>query len=721
MCESIETGTIETGLRSGKELAEAEERRLERHLSRWKTTPKTVRNWKAPINNKPLTLPTDTMTDGLPPEPTSGPVSKPAKTPRARSSIPVGRPPHPRKTEVDPNEDPSTYADMTIFELRPFKVVDGNDTAKLMQNFAYMLDQPVHKETAARADAILAKAKETKIPPSPEANEQIKAWRMLGSATMKSSTQAKQAAKNWEETDRHVTEKALDPSFKATPEELLTLMEGINAKLLPGIMVKEGDHEVPAKPGMRVGEQAAAGMDTGGQDLNPTRMYIPGSEVENAMKEMCGWLSAELAKEDTNPIELAARAYQEVVTIHPFHDANGRSARFVMDFVLQRKGLLPAALGEDVNLCCFPRIDPDHQPSPTGALNVVMKGVERSYAQVSGKKKPAGPLPALPEDPKTLLVELTKNKELFASYEVPVDILISQFNTLDTLLNGVKDAEWPAKQTEIKGKLSELKKSIGSLPVLRKELGKLSEFASERVETFDDAAAGEEFRGKAPKSAKEWTEADTAVLAGLLKVHEAKVTSVQEAIADCLDVKPVAKLEDVGVPFDGNFDRWSQQVDEQLTKRLGDVISTLNQQISTGLPKYAQTALTAVAKTFETDLAHRKELLRSGLRPLYEQLASAAGVSLGGPSEEETKLARLAAIRKLKSYVTTQSASWGADATELLDLCEELEAKVDGGDTSGAQSAATALKERADRLSTMRASNFKRNGALSLFEMFELS
>lgn len=81
MGESNET---ETRLRSSKEQAEAEERRLERHLSRWKTTPQTVRDWKAPINNKPLTLPTGVgsplppppMRTGGPPPPT-GDVSPP--------------------------------------------------------------------------------------------------------------------------------------------------------------------------------------------------------------------------------------------------------------------------------------------------------------------------------------------------------------------------------------------------------------------------------------------------------------------------------------------------------------------------------------------------------------------------------------------------------------------------------------------------------------------
>lgn len=705
-----------------------EEERLERALAKGGAKVPQTSKWVAQhFSKKKLELPPDTNSG--PPVQTTAPITspkpkqRPPRAPRTRGAVPNGPPPHPRTTVVDPSEDPSTYADMSIFELRPFKVVDGNDTTSLMQNFAYMLDQPIHPETAERAESILAKAQDTKLKPSPEANEQLKGWRMLGSATMKSSTQAKQAAKNWEETDQYVSERALDPSFKAAPEELMALMDDINAKLLPGIMVKEGDHEVPAKPGMRLGEQAAAGMDTGGDDLNPTRMYIPGSEVEKAMKDMCAWLSSELAKDDVNPIELAARAYQEVVTIHPFHDANGRSARFVMDFVLQKKGMLPAALGEDVNLCCFPRIDPDHQPSPTGALNVVMRGIERSYDQVANKKKPAGPLPSLSEDVKTLLAEMVTNKALLATYDVPVDTVISQFNAADSFINEVKAGEWPGKEAEAKARLKTLTKTIGNLPVLRKELGKLTESVSARVDKFDEDAAAADFRGKAPTTAKEWSEADPGPLAILLKTDNRKVVSIQNALLACLAVKPVAKLEDVGVPFDKDFDRWSQQVDQQITKPLGDAIGLLNPVIATGLPKYAADALGDIAKTFEADLKNRKELVGKEIKDLYQKLALKAGVDLSGPSVEEQKLEKLGAIRIVTDYLETQNSgprAWGTDATELLGLCEILKAAVESDQADKAQAPAEDLKGRIDKLGPMRLSNLKRSGGLALLKLFEL-
>jgi hypothetical protein len=73
MSETIDTRKIDTGLRSGKEQAEAEERRMERILSRFNTTLKMVRDWKGPINNKPLTLEVESQSPPTPKETGSPP------------------------------------------------------------------------------------------------------------------------------------------------------------------------------------------------------------------------------------------------------------------------------------------------------------------------------------------------------------------------------------------------------------------------------------------------------------------------------------------------------------------------------------------------------------------------------------------------------------------------------------------------------------------------
>jgi len=654
----------EYGLRdiSGEDAAKAEEARLARTLARIGGKPATAVPWAARFDKK-LTIAAPS-----PPSTSIASTSYPAaRLPRARGN--PRQPPRTRATPVDPNENPSTFADLSIYELRPFKVIDGGNTTELMGNFAYMLDQPVHPETAARADDALARVRATKIPPSSDANGQLKAWRMLGSATMKSSTQAVQATKNWEDTDAFVTKQALDSSFNASPDDLMKLMNEINSRLLPGIMVKEGEHEVPAKPGMRLGEQAAAGMDTGGEDINPTRMYIPGNEVEGAMKDLCTWLSAELARDDTNPVELAARAYQEVVTIHPFHDANGRSARFVMDFVLQRKGLLPAALGEDVNLCCFPRIDPDKQPSPTGALNVVLKGVERAYAQIRDKKQPAGPLPDLPGDPPALLAALATHQDLLATYDVPVPVVASGYTELDTYLAEVKDGEWAIKKALAEQQLSQLNKVIRGLPVLRNELGKLTEALGSRVGDFNNAAAAADFASRAPKSIKDWIAVGPDAAADLLGFSPANATTLLAALEACNATPPVPELSAAVPDFNKDFGVWSQRLMENLTKQLALDVSAAQRQIRLIPARYAKEALTDQLGVFQREIVRREALFDSEAKALHDNLMRQKGFNTDSPAPEDLKQAIgeavdgfAAAISALKTAARSPLAGEVADS-----------------------------------------------------------
>jgi len=59
------------------------------------------------------------------------------------------------------------------------------------------------------------------------------------------------------------------------------------------------------------------------------------------LRDFINWYHhAEAIKMD--PIEMAAAAYQQLVRIHPYKDANGRTTRLVMDWILQKYGLPPA-------------------------------------------------------------------------------------------------------------------------------------------------------------------------------------------------------------------------------------------------------------------------------------------------------------------------------------------------------------------------------------------
>jgi Fic family protein len=89
------------------------------------------------------------------------------------------------------------------------------------------------------------------------------------------------------------------------------------------------------------------------------------------------WYQANEAK--MPPVELAAGAYQRLVSIHPFMDANGRTCRMVMDWVLRKHGLPPAAFmrGEE-NVAVFYSDRAGSGVTPAQAVQAVTTAIERS-------------------------------------------------------------------------------------------------------------------------------------------------------------------------------------------------------------------------------------------------------------------------------------------------------------------------------------------------------
>ncbi|MGE0712814.1 MAG: RHS repeat-associated core domain-containing protein [Planctomycetota bacterium] len=119
---------------------------------------------------------------------------------------------------------------------------------------------------------------------------------------------------------------------------------------------------------------------------SPLKTYVPAKDVSQAMDDFIKWYDA-AEKAGMPPVELAARSYQRLVSIHPFPDANGRTTRMVMDYVLQKNGLPPATL-DNVNVAVFGSegaygIKSPASASPEQAIDAVTKGVERSLEHLN--------------------------------------------------------------------------------------------------------------------------------------------------------------------------------------------------------------------------------------------------------------------------------------------------------------------------------------------------
>lgn len=171
--------------------------------------------------------------------------------------------------------------------------------------------------------------------------------------------EATKSRKNWEATDTLVAQWA-ESREPLTLDKILK----INEMLCEGLENNGGKAGVLRKPGQEVW--------AGG------RTYLAGSHVQGEMETFVQWLEKGLEACDNgknNPILLAAQACQRLVSIHPFSDGNGRTTRMVMDYILQRYGLPPAAL-KDANVAVFG--ESDFNIDCDKAVLIVKAGIEEA-------------------------------------------------------------------------------------------------------------------------------------------------------------------------------------------------------------------------------------------------------------------------------------------------------------------------------------------------------
>ncbi|MCF8825967.1 uridine 5'-monophosphate transferase XopAC [Xanthomonas campestris] len=165
---------------------------------------------------------------------------------------------------------------------------------------------------------------------SPQARARVDQMREGASTTL--SSQDHKASAAW----KTATEKVSSWAEEGAPITLDRIFK-LNQLLLP-----EGDDENDPIGGQlrKVGVQAAP------SNTWTECRYPPPETLKDEMAKFSGWLEHSEqqahARDALGHIEFAAQLHQRLVSLHPFDDANGRTARLAMDWALQRHGLPPA-------------------------------------------------------------------------------------------------------------------------------------------------------------------------------------------------------------------------------------------------------------------------------------------------------------------------------------------------------------------------------------------
>jgi Fic family protein len=103
----------------------------------------------------------------------------------------------------------------------------------------------------------------------------------------------------------------------------------------------------------------------------------PAWDVSARMSDWADWLAAQEA-EGAEAVELAAVAHHRLVSIHPFLDGNGRTARLIMNLVLLRAGYPPAIIARANRAQYYRSLARADRGDERSLANLVGRAVERS-------------------------------------------------------------------------------------------------------------------------------------------------------------------------------------------------------------------------------------------------------------------------------------------------------------------------------------------------------
>lgn len=119
-----------------------------------------------------------------------------------------------------------------------------------------------------------------------------------------------------------------------------------------------------------------------------SRVTLPNAmKVSDLMKELINWLHGE----NNDVIKLAAEAHFKFVSIHPFVDGNGRTARLLMNLILMQSGFPPAIIRKEDRKVYIEAIEKGQlQKDLSDYYELIFKAIERSldiYLEMLEPKK----------------------------------------------------------------------------------------------------------------------------------------------------------------------------------------------------------------------------------------------------------------------------------------------------------------------------------------------
>lgn len=110
--------------------------------------------------------------------------------------------------------------------------------------------------------------------------------------------------------------------------------------------------------------------------ISGSRVILPNPvKVPILMEEFAHWLQTS----DLDPIDLAVEAHYKLVTIHPFVDGNGRTARLLMNLILLKCGFPPALIRKRDRLRYITGLEKAQLGgSKNDYQDVIYEGIDRS-------------------------------------------------------------------------------------------------------------------------------------------------------------------------------------------------------------------------------------------------------------------------------------------------------------------------------------------------------